>query len=773
MSVVMSDKSRGKHWADSKQQFMKKKNVHMNHIDGLRGMAILLVVIFHVFVGKVSSGVDVFLFIGGIVLLTSQMKNASNPNGLHFTQSIIRILRRLLPSLITVITITVITATFIYTRAEWQPIFKDASASLTYWMNWNLALNGNTYASANSEVSLFQHLWSMSVQLQIYIIIIATVFITRFIINHNYKHNELWRKILITIISIATFVSFVYAAYSNFSGDQTVNYYSTFSRFWEIGVGAIFGLIISRINITNTIKVIFSIIGVIMIFSVGIFLNGAEQFPGVYALIPIVGAMMVITAGLETTGESNRKKPLIIRILESKIFIWFGKISYSLYLWHWSILILLVHKTGEEAHNIKIGIPVIAISLILAYLTNKFVEEPLRQKQKPLRMSLFNPKYSLNIIKNRKIIPLIAYTSTTMIIIIAFTSVVLSPNIFNDYNKKELFKQEQLLKDSTSNVKADVDTELAYPGAAAFTQNVKAKDNMSLYPDPSNIDAMMPQTQADGCYTDFGDTELHLTKKNGEPCAYGDTDSEKTLYLVGGSHSEQYLAALDNIGKNRNIKIVPILKMGCALYHQFDQEGEDFPECYRDWSPKAEQYILDNPPTEGVFMVTTRPMTIEGYGVEMIHDYYIQAFQKISDAGIKIYGIRDNAWLTDENNVPQDPKICLLEKESEEQCGQPASKSLLPVNPAISAYQGMNIKHIDINNTMIKDGWIHPVVGNILVFRDMNHMTQQFVKTLTPELEKQMFDEEDTTNNIGITPKNNTTDQPNKTETTTISATIQ
>lgn len=713
---------------------LKKSGGYLRYIDGLRGLAIALVVIFHVFVGKVSSGVDVFLFIGGIMLLSSQINNSSNEYGLTVFQSFIRIFRRLVPALVLVVSVTIILAMFVYPPASWGKILSDAVSSVTYIINWTLPFDGQSYATAGAEVSMFQHLWSMAAQMQIYIFIISVIYLFRFIFNRNFTPDgkEKQKKSTIILVSVLTISSLSYAIYENIH-NQTLNYYSPFSRFWEIGAGALLGVILTSMVFAPVLRWIISACGFIMIFSVGMFLDGSQQFPGAWALVPILGAAMVVVSGVAQNSfeERNWKNFGFIMILETKPFQFLGKISYSLYLWHWSLLIIFVHKTGMEAKNLKVGVPVIAISLLLAWLTTKYVEQPLRQKTKPEKGIPFTIDYYRRIVRTD---PPRGIVVSTVAIVVSLCIIIMSPLILkggqvlvNNIHQKEIAEAGGWDK--------------SYPGAAEFLYGVEAPENVPIQPDLSDIDDMMPQSQKDKCFTEFGSTKLVLNKPDGTPCAYGDVDSQKTMYIVGGSHSEQYLPALDAIAKDRGIKLIPILKMGCALYQDFKWDGTDFTECYQDWSPKAEQWIKDNPPTEGVFMVSTRPTTIEGDGPEIVPEYYIDTFKRLSDAGIKIYGVRDNPWFTKEQGVEQDVRLCVSQNQNNvETCNQEASKTLLPTNPADTAYGNINMVNIDLTKAFVKDGEDKAVIGNLLAYRDSHHLTSQFVQTLRPELEKQMFE---------------------------------
>lgn len=320
-----------------------------NDIEGLRGFAIALVVIFHVFVGKVSSGVDVFLLLGGVFFFGSQLANARNPKGLTFVQSLVRIIRRLFPLLAVVVGATLAAGLLLMPRIQHLPLAKDAVGALAYITNWQLAFSGRDYNTASSTVSPFQHLWSMSAQLQIYVASLIAVTLIALIFR------RFSRKALAVILTAVTVLSFAFATYQH-GQDQAVNYYHSFSRFWEIGLGGLLGMLIMPRSdhgekppapivppLNTWVRQLFGWLGLIMIASTGLIMDGAQTFPGPGTLFPLVGAVMVILAG------QNGKPVGVTRILESRFMQFLGRISYALYLWHWPLLIILVSYTGYNA----------------------------------------------------------------------------------------------------------------------------------------------------------------------------------------------------------------------------------------------------------------------------------------------------------------------------------------------------------------------------------------------------------------------------------------
>lgn len=700
------------------------------HLDGLRGLAILLVVIFHLFIGKVSSGVDIFLFMGGLLFLSSQIKNVIDPEGITLSQSLIRMIRRLVPMLVTVVTLSVTFILLYISPLEWERYFEDASASLKYIINWRLIEQSSNYQSAGIGVSPFQHLWSMSAQFQIYVFLILLVYIIGSILKNKSSHTI--RFTINCIVGFLTVLSFGYAAYMVLWGDQSANYYSTLSRFWEIGLGSMLGIIFFNISLPYIARWIFSMTGFAIIIATGIVFNGVEHFPGPLTLVPLIGATLIVISGAGLSQEDSfKEKGIVIWALETKVMKFFGDISYSLYLWHWTILIFSLMIMEEKDYNWWVlRIIVLISSIFIAWITYLLIEKPLRQKAKPHRSKILNIEYVHSAINSSKGY---FYAIISVIIATLMMIIITLPSIYNSYVNTRIEKTQEIVS-SQGGIEGD------YPGAKAFLNKVQFNPENPVYPDLLNINNMLPKTTGDGCFSAFEDNTVIHRKNDGSECAYGDISSERTMYVVGGSHSEQYIGALDTIGKRNSIKMIPIIKMGCPLYQDTLWNGDDYYDCYGFWSPEVENYIYNNPPTDGVFMISTRPSTMLGDGPEIVPDYYRNVFERISNAGIPIYAMRDNAWLI-QNGQLLDSRQCVFDHPDNynEKCGQLSNINIGEINPAIEGYSSLsNIKHMDISKSYIKDDWVNVVVGNVLVFRDNHHLTRQFVDTLTDEIERQM-----------------------------------
>ena len=688
-------------------------------LDGLRGVAIALVVVFHVFVGRVSSGVDVFLFLGGVLFVNTQLSNATREGGLTAGQSALRLVRRLFPALLLVVATATVVLILTEPPVGWRTPLEQAAAGVLHVENWYLYEKTSGYATATAAAPPFQHLWSMSVQLQIYLVIIAVVYAVCWAAR---KLGFRARRALAVVLALATAASFAAATGLLIAGYGDLNYYATYTRFWEIGLGGLFGLwALKRRPALNTGAQVAAGVGLATICLVGLVIDGQAQFPGPAALIPLGAAALIVLASM------GRARGGIVGLLESGPARTLGAWSYSLYLWHWPILIVGARTLPIGDHEELFGVGVIAVSLLAAWATHRFVEVPLRQRGKPERGRVWRPAYWAKAVRSassRALAPAAA------VCVVAALVLVLGPRILalgiRVSEDKAIAKAEEI-----------GGVEVAYPGAAATLDGAPVPPGMPILPNPAARLNKTTQANVDDCATGGHEWKIARTKNNGEPCRYGDVDSPHTLYLVGGSHSEIWLDVLADIGRDRGFAVEPYIKWGCPIFY-VDKENREGNNCYR-WSEEVEAHVNENPPDVGLFLVVTRPEGPGGNGLDYVPDTYLEAVARLGASGAKIFGLRDNPWVVTDSGGELYVPHCVSDHGPVERCGMPVDETMSPTNPAEEAFPGDQVTRIDLTDAFVVDGRVEPVIGNLLVFRDGHHITPEFTRTLRPELERQMF----------------------------------
>nr|WP_237559160.1 acyltransferase [Corynebacterium renale] len=243
--------------------------------------------------------------------------------------------------------------------------YRQLTASLLYYQNWELAGQGQEYGAASATASPLQHIWSMSVQGQFYVVIILVASVLVLL-----RRRGVGARVAGPVLVVVTAASFAYAWYLHHAA-QALNYYSTFSRMWELTGGACLALYAPawRERLTQSIQAWAAGVGLFMVLSTGVLLDGASVFPGPATLYPVIGTALLIVGG----GP-------VARALASRFPRWLGQIAYPLYMWHWPLLIVGTSISGNESPSILLGCVVVGASLVLADLTHRLVERPLQQK---------------------------------------------------------------------------------------------------------------------------------------------------------------------------------------------------------------------------------------------------------------------------------------------------------------------------------------------------------------------------------------------------------
>ncbi len=334
-------------------------------IDGLRAVSVFAVIGFHAFPNIFNAGfigVDIFFVISGYLISTIifQKMELSNFSFLDFYA---RRIRRIFPSLILILSVCFIFGWFALFPNEFQQLNRHIAGSAGFVSNFIL-WNEAGYFDNESSTKPLLHIWSLGIEEQFYIfwpLLIWIFYKTRF-------------NFIFLILSLLI-ISFSLNILSSLN-DKVGTFYSPLTRFWELLVGSFLAWITinkKNISFSNFYSNIYSVLGVVLIIISFLFINEQIVYPGFYALLPVFGAFLIIFAG---------PNALINKVIFSnKIFVWFGLISFPLYLWHWPF-ISFARIIESEFPNENFRIVAIIISIILSWLTYKYLEKPIRFKNK-------------------------------------------------------------------------------------------------------------------------------------------------------------------------------------------------------------------------------------------------------------------------------------------------------------------------------------------------------------------------------------------------------
>ena len=496
---------------------------YIKEIQGLRAAAALLVAVYHIWFNRVSGGVDAFFVITAFFLMSSfaRMGHPTSGDVVRYYASTVR---RVVPLAALVILATIVGTLLLIPEIHWREFAFHAFASAVFAENWWLAWTGTDYLRLDLTISPFQQMWALSMQMQYYLILPLLIWaITALATWRGIAVRAAWTA-AITILLLMSFTYNLWITLEN----QPWAYFDSFARGWEYMFGALLALTLDRLPIFSPriarllgYACLFVLVGFAAVIPV------AQSFPGAAALIPVLstlGLIIAARAGANIAPLTNR--PILA----------LGEISFSFYLWHWPLLIFWRQWTGEVAVGLVPGVVIIGLAGVLASLTLRLFEAPFRRW--PLLVAR----------------PMLSLFAGALVMFPALGTTY----IWADANRAAIRNAEAVL--------------------AIFAADPQGwSDNGEIVPHPLLARNDNPRAYADGCHQTIIDPSLI-------ECVYGVEDAGRTLVLVGGSHSLQWLPALDDLAQAVDLRIVSMTKSSWSLLMQRTRP--------RSWRPPSPSTCL-------------------------------------------------------------------------------------------------------------------------------------------------------------------------------------
>ena len=651
-------------------------------LQGLRALAVLLVVVYHVWFDRISGGVDLFFFVSGF-LITGQLFRASMRGRIEFRPFWGRIFKRLFPAALTVLAASMVAALVWLPEHRWVQTAKEVIASALYFENWQLAADSADYFAQNSGASITQHFWSLSIQGQFYLvwpllIALLAVAVRRFRWN-------MYTTLLTTLLVLFA-VSLAYSVWLT-EVNQPLAYFHSATRVWEFAFGGLLALTIDRIELPRWLAILCGWLGVVGLVSCGMVLQVGTMFPGYVALWPMVSAALVLVAG--ATGSKIGAD----RFLSSRPLIYLGNISYSLYLWHWPILLFYLVVRAQAEIGPRGGAGVIALSLVLASLTYHFIENPVRNSR----------------------IGTATRWGAYRFAVLVLVPVVASAGVW------------QYVTEQRSSFDLQVD-DLEHPGAQAMAVGRPAYD-----PEASVVP---PFAAVPSEWVAWGPDECEETDVDGEKIRHcvmnppEGVEPTRRVVAVGDSHVFQLSGALREIARELDWQLYLFHRPGCPF-----TANEDMPsnQACVDWNSRILPEIIDLRP-DAVITMATRDVR-EGLK-EWTPAGYVEQWRRLGEEGIPVVGIRDNPRFDFEP-----PECVQLNDFTSEECSRLRGQ-MYHARPPYEVVGNMpgNTSFVDLSDYFCTPTTCPPVIGNVLIYMDDNHVSRTYMETLTPILKQKLLD---------------------------------
>lgn len=347
-------------------------------IEGLRAVAVLAVVLFHAEVPGISGGfvgVDVFFVISGFLITGLLWREVSTSGTVRLSSFYGARARRLLPASATVGIVTMVGAAILLPALQARAAMGDGIASALYVSNYWFILRGVDYFASNLPPSPFEHYWSLGVEEQFYLVWAPMILAVAWLVRRRRRPTEsagppTARPFLLLLAAVAT-LSFILSFVATYVLPAAA-YFSLPTRAWQLALGGVIALTADRWRrLPARAAAATGWVGLAMIVAACLVLSPATLYPGTAALLPTMGAVLLIGAGCAVSAEGCG------RFLAMAPMRAIGRVSYSWYLWHWPVLIFAPLIVGHSLGLVGRLTAALA-SLGLAVLTLRYIENPLR-----------------------------------------------------------------------------------------------------------------------------------------------------------------------------------------------------------------------------------------------------------------------------------------------------------------------------------------------------------------------------------------------------------
>lgn len=678
-------------------------------IQGLRAVAVLLVILYDARVPLVRGGyvgVDVFFVISGFLITGQLVREVSHRGRVHFSEFYLKRIRRLLPPAAIVVISTMLVARRWAPPLQVTPWSWDAIYTAFYGINYRLAALGVNYQNADGQVSPFQHYWSLAVEEQYYII--WPVLITVIVLLSGRRR---WLRVLPAVLVAAVVVS-LFTSTQLLHTNAPLAYFSMQSRAWELGVGALLALGAGRFaRLKLGPAGLLSYLGVVLIVGSAVWFTDQTAFPGLPATVPVAGAALVILAGCHPVAAGAERTLLRWRPMQGV-----GRVSYSWYLWHWPMVVMLPLIAPNYTFGWVRNLEAMVLALWLATLTYFLVEAA------TLRSAF------------RKLFWAAGGLVTSAAMIGAALAVVATMPTLVGTGAAE------------SAVTTDRSADASYVQRVADqierSSAIRAAPK-NLTPDLVSASHDYPETSIHGeCRTNY------LVVDQGD-CVSGDPAGTKTMVLVGDSQAEQWEPAFATAGSREHWKVITWAKSACPFANLSifnPQLGRQYTECDQ-WRAKTMARILALKP-DLVVMGQSDSVIGKAFSDQQWADATVQSAQTFTKARIPVTYMLDSVYPL--HDVPQ----CVTQHLGDvRQCMAHGRVDWVERRHDVVAHTLSNarVPVVEPEPWQCANGQCPVIVGNILVYRDSRLMSASYSRWLAPLVQPLLAAKATVTNTVAST----------------------
>lgn len=670
------------------------KPVLRRDIQALRTLAVLAVVVYHFWPNALPGGfvgVDIFFVISGFLITGHILRDTEARGRVDFAGFYARRVKRILPSAYLTIGVTVAAVMALLPVARWESTGREGLASILYFQNIFLARKSVDYLAEGTSDSVFRHFWSLAAEEQFYIVVPLLFAACVWWARRSARLRAVpLHKVAGWSIAVLACASLAYSQWQVATAEPS-GYFLLTSRFWELALGSVIAIFAVQAR-GRRARVVLATIGWLGLLASVVF-TSASHFPGFGALPATLATACVIVASYDSQS-------LWGRVIAAPVVQHVGALSYNLYLTHWPVLVILTALgVASQALWLTTGL---AFSYVVAAALYYFVDRPLARVKVTAHSA-------------RRILWLGVLGSLVALGISA------APIVAAQAQEQALTQRvERLLTD-------DFDVLGAAQAQSGTYQAFSVKDR-TIVPLPQNVRSELPSGAEGRC-------KSSMTDDFTPTCEFGDPESEIKIALVGDSHIEQYLPAFELLAERNGWRVQTFFKASCPF--SAGQRESDFNK--GSGCLKANLETLEKLKSDGeISLIVTSNRTavpwISDDDIPSPEEGFAQFWDELTRAGHRVVVLSDNPMM-----LPQDAtnECVSLNATDPDRCALPLRDAVV-VDKQVAPTRSTNVTFIDTTSWFCDQSRCPAVLGNVLMYRDDQHISVLYAKTLAPLLEEQL-----------------------------------
>ncbi|MDQ0731136.1 acyltransferase family protein [Arthrobacter sp. B1I2] len=704
----------------------ERKSVFRADIQGLRALAVLVVIADHLFAYPSGGfvGVDVFFVISGFLITGLLLKEHDRTGHISFVGFYRRRAKRILPASALVLAATAAGAYFVFNTGRSIGVFIDAAWAFCFTANWRFASVGTDYFQGTGAVSPLQHFWSLAVEEQFYFVW-PWLMLLIFVVVGRKAAGDI--KLAHRAVAVAMFIivaaSFSWAVYET-ATSPTWAYFSTLSRTWELGIGALLAVGSTQLRrLPAYVRPVLAWAGLAGIVASLFVVSSDSLFPAPWAALPVLSTAFVIAAG--TGGEQRFLAPIT-----NPLARYIGNISYSLYLWHFPVIVL--GQVFFRDKDMLYFASTLALMAVLSVASYHVVEDPIRKSSwldPRNKRALERPKSSDKSSQIRSIAALGVLALAASIT----TGVALS---LDKGRSSDAQISVPHVMPSPSSTATSLTAQAAL--AAKVEESARATEWPELSPSMDGLGraSLAPEWSNDGCLG-LEQKALANPQANAERCVYGDPKAAKTAMVLGDSVAISYVPAIRAALEPRGYKVLVYTMQQCpaAKVSVLKLDKSPHPECdaFRDWTwTKANELHPDL-----LFLTSTvSPTLASGAQGSAFLDEWAQGY---GDTFRALNSAAKRTVVLDPPPGGQSLSDCATRISRPSDCKTTVSKLYADVHTVASdQVQELGNKSFEVLTTRTwfctDYGYCPSFMGTTPVYADGTHLTAKYSSSLGPVL---------------------------------------